>query len=94
MVDEYLLTDQLWLVANSGGVGRIRRETWQLHIGNTTRDISELSVHDVHTRLEPMLAKLTPKITALECLWVYQTFASSWRLENDKLMEMLVKLCR
>ena len=88
------MADEQWLTANIRGVGRIRREAYQLHIGDMSRDMDELRVHCVHTRLEPMLVKLMPKVTALECLWVVEMFACSSRWENDRLIEMLVKLCR
>ena len=88
------MPDERWLADNLKGVGRIRREAYQLHIGDVTRDIDELRVHLVHNLLEPMLAKLTHKITALECLWISQIFSGTSTWENNRLMEMLVKLCR
>lgn len=88
------MPDKLWLADNRAGVGRIRREAWQLHIGDVLLDVTWLRNHFVSDMLEPALTKLTPRVTALECLWISQVFNGYLPWTDNKVMEMLLKLCR
>ena len=66
-----------------GGIGRIRREPYELWIGTYVFAIEELRNYHVYTLLEPALRALNPPPTAAECLWLISAYGGTRGIFQD-----------